>query len=97
VIKEANPSNFKELISDCDIIYFYSQSCTPCKMLKPNLLELAEEGKKIVAVNNDEYAEIGKEYHIMSNPTLLYMKDGNDVKRSGYKPTGAIKEILESL
>ncbi len=98
MIKEANAFNFKKLVGDSDIIYFYGQTCGPCKMIKPHLQELAEEGKKIIAVDTGMYDDIRADYHVMSNPTLVYLKDGNEVKRTiGYMPTEAIKEILESL
>lgn len=63
---------------------FYSDSCVPCKRMSPVLAELEEEfaGDLSVAKINVAYAEdLTEKYQVLSAPTFVFFKDGNEVGR----------------
>lgn len=70
---------------------FYSDSCIPCKRLSPVLADIEDElGDKIklVKININFDAALAEKYGIMSVPTLLFIKDGEEKSRL----TGAVKK-----
>ena len=86
VIK-VNDSTFEQEVLNSNIpvlIDFYADWCGPCKMLSPTVDEVAEENDdiKVVKVNVDESQEIAVKYQVMSIPTLVVIKNGNEINRS---------------
>lgn len=79
--------NFKEKVVEAKgtvLVDFFATWCGPCKMIAPAVEQLAEEyaGKVAVyKVDVDEAQDIGMEYKIMSIPTLVFFKDGQEVER----------------
>ena len=66
------------------IVDFWATWCGPCKMLGPVIEQLADEldGKIPVGkLDVDECREIAMEYGVMSIPTVIYFKNGLEVKR----------------
>ncbi|MBS3937476.1 MAG: thioredoxin [Peptococcaceae bacterium] len=58
--------------------------CGPCRMIAPVLEQLAAEqsGKiKVAKVNSDENMALAMELSIMSLPTLVLFKNGQEVTR----------------
>ena len=53
-------------------------------MLSPIVEEIAEENEdiKVVKIDIDKEQDIAVEYEIMSIPTLVVIKDGQEVNRS---------------
>ena len=79
------------------LIDFYADWCGPCKMLSPVVEEVAQENTdiKVVKINVDNAQELAVKYQIMSIPTLVVVKRGNEVTRS----VGVISktEMLEMI
>ena len=79
------------------LIDFYADWCGPCKMLSPVVEEVAQENTdiKVVKINVDNAQELAVKYQIMSIPTLVVVKGGNEVTRS----VGVISktEMLEMI
>lgn len=66
------------------VVDFYSDSCVACKRVAPVLGDLEDnyEGKlEVVKVNTNFDAALSEKYSIMSNPTLLIIKNGEEVSR----------------
>ncbi len=84
--KELNSSNFKEFTKQgVTVIDFWAEWCGPCKIMSPIFDQVAKEMKghaKFGKVDVDQENEIAQEYEIMSIPTILIMKDGEQVDRS---------------
>ena len=79
------------------LIDFYTDWCGPCKMLSPIIDEVAQENDdiKVVKVNVDESLDIALEYKVMSIPTLVVIKNGQEVARSiGVIDKSEIKNML---
>lgn len=78
-------SNVKELIASGKplVIDFWATWCGPCMRLAPTIDELAEEyGEKVTIgkYNVDEEGDLAAEYRIMSIPTILFFKNGENIK-----------------
>lgn len=79
--------NFEQEVLKSDkpvLVDFWASWCMPCKMLAPILDEVAEETEefKVCKVNVDEEGDLAMQFRIMSIPTLVVIKQGEEVKRS---------------
>ena len=66
------------------MVDFWAPWCGPCKMIGPVIDALAEEFSdkiNIGKINVDENKELAIEYGIRGIPTLLFFKDGKEIKR----------------
>ncbi len=73
-----NIEDFEKEISGEVIVDFYADWCGPCKMLGP---VLEETGFNVLKVNVDDFRELAVKYGIMSIPTLIKFKDGQEIKK----------------
>lgn len=85
VLKITN-KNFEEEVLNSDkpvIIDFYADWCGPCKMMSPIIDSIAEENQelKVGKINVDEAQELAIKYNIMSIPTIIIFKNGNEYKK----------------
>ncbi len=66
------------------LVDFYADWCGPCKMLSPVVDEVAQENEdiKVVKINVDEAQNVAMKYNIMSIPTLVVIKNGQETSRS---------------
>jgi thioredoxin 1 len=79
-------SNFNEIINKHSLVLidFWAEWCTPCRMMSPIIEELTKEyaGKVLIGkLNVDENPETAERFQIFSIPTLLLMKNGEEVNR----------------
>jgi len=81
------------------MVDFWAEWCGPCKMLGPVIDQIAGdyEGRAVIGkVNVDEEQELAMRYGVMSIPTVIFFKDGEEIKRQvGLMPPAAFTEILE--
>lgn len=66
------------------MVDFWAEWCGPCKMLGPAIEKLGEdyEGKALVGkVNVDDEPELAQRYGVMSIPTVVFFKDGQEIDR----------------
>ena len=79
------------------LIDFYSDSCVPCKRMVPVFAKLEEKyGDQIYIgkVNVADEQEL-EEYKVMSAPTLIFLKDGEQIEKlTGAKKAADLEEII---
>jgi thioredoxin 1 len=80
------------------VVDFWAEWCGPCKMIAPTLAEIASEQKGKLAIgklNVDDNPDTARRFDVMSIPTLLVFKDGQQVKRLvGAKGKGQLLQDL---
>ena len=93
---QADVLNAKEPV----VVDFWAEWCGPCKMIGPSLEEIAGtmNGKvKIVKINVDENPQTAAKYGIMSIPTLMLFKNGEQASRQvGAQPKQKLMQWITS-
>ncbi|NLO98755.1 MAG: thioredoxin [Clostridiaceae bacterium] len=94
--------NFEELVLKSSVpvlVDFWANWCGPCRAVSPIIDELADEfdGRfKIGKVNVDEENTLVNNFNIMSIPTMIAFKDGNQVEKIiGARSKADLKALLE--
>ena len=95
-----NQQNFDEITSKGVVLVdFWATWCGPCKMMAPNVAEIATEYKGKVTVGKvdvDECQELATRFGIMSIPTLIVFKDGEKKEvLVGYRLKMQIAQVLD--
>ncbi|SES84240.1 thioredoxin [Anaerobranca gottschalkii] len=98
---EITSANFNQEVLESEVpvlVDFWAPWCGPCKMLSPIIDQLVDEygdKLKIVKVNVDENPDLAGDYGIMSIPTLILFKNGEEVETiSGFMPKNKLMEKI---
>ena len=93
-VQNLNQNNFHSAIANGTVLVdFYADWCGPCRMVSPIVDEIAEERSDITVgkVNVDDENALAMKYGVMSIPTLIVFKDGEEKTRIvGVRPKQAI-------
>ncbi len=95
-------TEFNEIVKEnkLTIVDFFATWCGPCRMLAPELHDLALEHEElnIVKVDVDKLPELAGIYYISAVPTLIFFKEGKILNQvSGYMDKEALEEIASNL
>ena len=98
---KVNSENFEsEVLRSKKIVLidFYADWCGPCQMLSPIVDQVASEHEdlKVVKINVDEAQDLAINYGVISIPTLVVIKDGQETNRAvGLISKNAIEELIK--
>jgi thioredoxin 1 len=84
--------------SESVLVDFWAPWCGPCRVVHPILEEMAVEREdvRIVSLNVDENQQTAGRYEVLSIPTLILFKDGQEAKRViGAMPKRRLEAELE--
>ena len=97
-------ANFDDEVSKASVpvlIDFWAEWCVPCKMIAPVVSDLAKtyEGRiKVASVDVDAENELASRFGIVSIPTLILFKDGQEFrKKVGAVPKHEIEALFKDL
>lgn len=81
---------------DLYLVDFYADWCGPCQMLAPVLEE--QDFINVLKINTDEHSELASKFGVMSIPTLVFFKDGLEMRKEiGFRSKEDIKKIVDEL
>lgn len=100
-LKHINEQEFDELVKKSKktvLVDFFATWCGPCKMLTPILENIKDEigdTADIYKMDIDECMDLAKSFGIMSVPTMIIFKDGEETDRLvGLKAKNIILDAL---
>lgn len=81
------------------LVDFWADWCVPCHMVSPIVEEIGRDqadALKVAKLNVDDNPQMSRQYGVMSIPTLILFKEGQEKARViGAKPKNAILKELE--
>ena len=86
-ILSVTSANFEKEVINSDktvLIDFYADWCGPCKAYSPIVESVASENEdiKVVKINLDNALDIAIKYQVMSIPTTVVIKNGQEINRA---------------
>jgi thioredoxin 1 len=103
MLQSITNDNFESEVLNSNIpvlLEFYSDSCIPCKRMSPILAELEEEHTdiKVSKLNIKFGADTACKYNVMSSPTIVFFKDGEEVNRiKGVAKKADLEAVIKEI
>jgi thioredoxin 1 len=87
LIGDVTDQDFEDRVLKSDtpvLVDFWAEWCVPCHMVSPVVEEIGRDKGALLGVaklNIDENPQITRKYGVMSIPTLMLFKDGQEMAR----------------
>jgi thioredoxin len=88
-----------EDFTELTLLDFWAEWCGPCRMLHPILDQIKTKNPDLVIhkINVDENRETAIEFGVRSLPTVLLIKDGQEVERAtGLKNLDLYQKLIDT-
>lgn len=93
-------AEFDAAISNTDkliVVDFFATWCGPCKMIAPMVDKFSEqyaEKATFLKVDVDQLPELAQKYEISAMPTLVFIKNGNQIEKVVGANMAAVKQNI---
>ena len=93
----------KQILEDhvAVLVYFYSDSCQPCIMLRPKIGKMIIDEfpkMKMVKINSMLYPDIPANWNVFSSPTIIVMFEGKEyIRKSQYISISELSDNIKRL
>ncbi len=100
-INDVTDANFQAEVIEADsavLVDFWAPWCGPCRVVAPVLEEINAERQdlRVVKLNVDDNPQTAQNYGVMSIPTMILFKHGQEAhKVVGAMPKGRLEQELE--
>ncbi len=99
---DVTDADFQAKVLDSEtpvLVDFWAEWCVPCHMVSPVVEEIGQEKGEalhVVKLNIDENPGVTRKFGVMSIPSLILFKAGEEVTRVvGARPKGAILRDID--
>ncbi|MEM3426835.1 MAG: thioredoxin family protein [Nitrososphaerales archaeon] len=102
LLQSQQEEKLAEVLKNYTVLYFYSPQCPYCRASEPYLSFLESNAKKFLKINilMPENSVYLKDFGIRATPTLVFVRDGREVRRwegMWVYPSQATSAFLRSL
>ncbi|PKN03142.1 thioredoxin [Candidatus Dependentiae bacterium HGW-Dependentiae-1] len=103
LIELKSTTQFEQLLKEKSIVVvdFHATWCGPCRQQGPIVHDMAKKYPEIcfIKIDVDQFRDLSAKYNIASIPTILYFKNGTQVKRAsaGVQKESAFKIAFNEL
>lgn len=104
LVLHVTDADFEEKVLQSELpvlVDFWAEWCMPCRIVGPIVAELAhdyEERVLIAKLDTDNNPQTSIQYGVMSIPTLIMFKDGQEVERVvGVRPKQALQKWIDNV
>ena len=101
-LAEVTDNNFQAEVIESEtpvLVDFWAPWCGPCRQVGPVVEEIAGEKAgqlKVMKLNTDDNQQTAVKYNVLSIPTLIVFKNGQEVKRvTGAYPKKRLEAEIE--
>jgi thioredoxin 1 len=87
IISDVTDTTFQAEVIEADtpvLVDFWAPWCGPCRVVGPILEEIAKERPdelKVVKLNTDENQQTAVAFQVLSIPTMILFRNGQEAKR----------------
>ena len=103
-VVELSDANFAQEVLQASqpvLVDFWAPWCGPCRQITPVIEQLADENEgsaKVLKVNIDENPQTAQDLNVMSIPTLIVFKDGQEARRFvGVQSKSRLQDALDEV